>query len=198
MRPDDFEWIDKDTGIWSLDLELIKKRHRFDHILAGAIGTMYRNNIPREAADLGCGPGWYCRTFAAFGWPVVWGYEGTPGIKSLGVYPNIIEMDLSKSQKNIIIYDVVISLEVGEHIPRKHEQTFIDNVVKFVSKDLIISWAVPGQDGTGHFNLRDNGYIKNEFTRRGLEYDQKQSEWLRRFCFYEWFENTLMFFRKVR
>ena len=197
MRPDDFQWIDKETGIWTLEVETIKKRHRFDHILVGAIGSMYRNNIPKEAADLGCGPGWYCRALTGFGWPVVWGYEGTPKIKSLGVYPDIIEMDLSKTQKNYIIYDVVICLEVGEHIRVKHEQTFIDNVVKFTGKDLILSWAIPGQNGTGHFNLRDNEYVEEQFEKRGLEYDPTKSEWLREKCFYDWFKNTLMVFRRV-
>ncbi len=200
MRPDDDKWVDRETGIWSLEVETVKKRHRFDACLCGAIAHMHRNNPPKVTVDLGCGPGYYCRALQyGFGWPKVIGVEGTPNITSLGVYSHIYEQDLSKKLPNNTVHvyvDLVLCLEVGEHIPRKHEQVFIDNVCMCTYKDLILSWGVPGQDGTGHFNLRDNDYVIGQFEKRGLEIDWKRSEWLRKHSSYEWFRNTLMFFRR--
>lgn len=200
MRPDDSKWIDMETGIWSLEVETVKKRHRFDAALCGAIAHMYRNATPdfKRVVDIGCGPGYYCRALKyGFGWSEVWAFEGTPNIESLGIFSPIFQVNLVEPLNENLMLPIAICLEVGEHIPRKHEQTFIDNVCMFTYKDLVLSWGVPGQDGTGHFNLRDNDYVIEQFEKRDLEIDWKRSEWLRAHSAFGWFRNTLMFFRRV-
>ena len=138
--------INLETGIWSLDVA--KKRHRCDLLLAARIGMLYH---PEKAADLGCGNGRYCAIFKSYGWPVVHGYEGTPNIESLEIYNDVMQLDLTKRRWVGMKYDFVLCLEVGEHIPVQHEQVFLDNVAEFTAKDLIFSWAIPGQGGKGHF-----------------------------------------------
>ena len=181
--------INEETGIWSL--EVAKKRHRCDLLLAARIGMLY---LPNKAADLGCGSGKYCSIFQAYEWPVVHGYEGTPDIASLGVYEDIFIVDLTKRRWVDIDYDFVLCLEVGEHIPEKYEQVFIDNVCEFAKKDLVLSWAIPGQGGKGHFNERSNEYVISEFVKRGFKFDEKKSRGLRKYISLKWFKNTIMVF----
>jgi len=65
--------IDKETGIWSLDVA--KKRHRYDASLIECIGDIYKHTA--SVADVGCGKGDYCKYLKEHGIPIVHGYEGT-------------------------------------------------------------------------------------------------------------------------
>jgi 2-polyprenyl-3-methyl-5-hydroxy-6-metoxy-1,4-benzoquinol methylase len=184
--------INPETGIWSLGIA--KKRHKTDYVLAAAIATYYE--VPEYAADVGCGAGHYCRYFNFHRWPIV-GYEGTEGVLGLGVFHNIVQMDLSKPQTLISPYDFVLCLEVGEHIPQKHEQMFLDNLNKFVGKNLVMSWAVPNQRGTGHINCQTNEYIVEQMWNRGMRYDKKMTRRLRYYATMKYFKNTLLAFGRL-
>jgi len=184
------EYTDKETGIWAFH-DRILKRHRCDFLLAGAIGVMFRK--VKSVADVGCGNGQYCAIMKAFGKPVVHGYEGTPGIKSLGIYNDIMTVDLTKRRYVGIYYDLVLCLEVGEHIPPKHEQVFIDNLCEYVSKFLVISWAPPGQGGTGHYNEKSNVEVITELMARGLVLEEKHTALLRTRTTLPWFKNVMVF-----
>lgn len=186
------KYIDKNSGIWNL--EMAKKHHIYDPVLAGAIGNMFK---PKRVADLGCGTGIYCRIFEAFGWKVD-GYEGTPGIIEMGIYDNIHLLDLSQPISGVDTeYDLVICLEVGEHIPKKYENIFINNVSKFVTKYLVLSWAIPGQGGKGHFNERENKYIMRKLGEKGLHTHKRKSKVLRYYSTLKWFKNTIMVMEKI-
>jgi hypothetical protein len=176
-------------GRWSL--KTAKKRHRFDYHLAARIGELW---APKQFADLGCGNGRYCAVFKAYGWPVVHGYEGTQRIISLGIYEDIFILDLTIKRWVEIPYDLVMCLEVGEHIPKKYEQIFIDNVCDFAIKDLILSWGIPGQGGKGHVNEQPNDYVVNELYRRGFRYDKGRTRDLRAHSSLKWFKDTIMVF----
>ena len=183
--------ICSETGIW--DLKTAKSHHRFDEALALKIVDMFR---PYSTADVGCGNGQYCKFFKDHGWLNVHGYEGTQDIKKLGIYDDIMVVDLTKRRWVEIDYALTISLEVGEHIPKNFEQVFIDNLCEYVHKDLVLSWAIPGQGGKGHFNEQTNEYVIVEFEKRGLIYILNHSEVLRESASLGWFKNTLMIFRR--
>jgi len=170
------------------------KRHKTDYVLAAAIATYY--DIPNRAADFGCGLGHYCQILNFYGWEVIDGYEGTEGIGPYKVWPWIYRIDLSVSVE-FIPYDFVLCLEVGEHIPKEREQVFIDNVVKATGKDLVMSWAVPGQySASGHVNNRSNEYVIEQMGSRGLRFQKKMTRYLRYYTTLEWFKNTLLVFRR--
>lgn len=183
--------IDKTSGIWSVDTA--SRRHSFDPLLAGAIATLY---APMPIADLGCGLGWYCRALSALGWDIVKGYEGTPGIKTCAVYDDITTLDLSVKVIPPFKFDLVLCLEVGEHIPKEREKVFINNVVSFCEKHLVLSWAIPGQGGTGHFNERKNDYIINRIEEKGFIFNKKRTNFLRHHSNLRWFKYTLLVFER--
>ena len=183
------------TGIWSLDTA--RKRHRHDHYLLAGILKHYTRAEIKKVADLGCGDGWYCKLLSKI-WQhaEIHGYEGTPGVTQLGHYQDIFTIDLSKIRYVDIDYDLVLCLEVGEHIPKEHEQKFLDNVARFASKELVLSWAVPGQGGTGHFNEQPNSYIISQMENRGFTYIDNISRQLRQYTERKWFHNTVMAFER--
>ena len=51
-------------------------------------------------------------------------------------------------------FDWVQSFEVGEHIPPKSTEIYIDNLVRHARNGLVLSWAIVGQGGFHHINLR--------------------------------------------
>ena len=121
------------------------------------------------------------------------GFDGNPHTPALtqgicGV------LDLTNNDLNIGTYGWVISLEVGEHIPKEFEQRYLDNITKAAKFGVILSWAVVGQDGHGHVNCQNNDYIIAEMAKRGFTYSKIESEHLRKSATLSWFKNTLMVF----
>jgi tryptophanyl-tRNA synthetase len=96
------------------------------------------------------------------------------------------------------MYDLVLSLEVGEHIPEEYEEVFIQNLVTHANDMLVISWGIPGQLGLGHVNCRENSYIIGKIMENGFRYDERWSGILRRTARLPWFKKTLMVFHREK
>ena len=112
---------------------------------------------------------------------------------------NFFPTDISKNLKNetselwtLPKYDIIISLEVAEHI----EQNLSDNFVKFItshSNYILFSAAIPGQTGDGHINEQWPSYWAEKFFYYGFELfdfirhkiwdDDKIPFWYRQNCF---------------
>jgi hypothetical protein len=168
--------------------------HIYDHTLCSAIHSFVLGNSIHSILDLGCGTAEYAAYFISNGIDCD-AYDGNPNTpqlsKGLGKVLDLsIFFDLNK------LYDCVISLEVGEHIPEKYESIFIDNVCKHALKNIILSWAIPGQIGDGHVNCRTNEYIIDKVQQRGFVYDANSSNYLRLNSTAPWFRNTCMVFTK--
>lgn len=171
-----------------------KEGHAHDSRLAGAILKLLKARKIETLVDFGCGPGDYARFFRRHGM-VVEAYDGNPYTEQLtggiGQVKDLSEpIDLHKQFK------CVMSLEVGEHILPEFEQTFLDNIVKH-SLDgglIILSWAVPGQDGDGHVNCQTNDYIMQQMQQRGFYLENTLTNQLRKSSSLRWFKNTIMVF----
>jgi hypothetical protein len=180
--------IDTKTGIWDLETANSHGGHKHDLPLLDEICKLY---TPTRVADLGCGDGWYCANMKKAGYKVVHGYEGCLDMRKISLCDELFIMDLSEPQLVAQKYDFVLCLEVGEHIPKSAEQVFLDNVVKFCSKDLVLSWAIPGQGGRGHFNEQPNDYIISQICNRGFVLNQAKTDLLRAASTLKWFKNTI-------
>ena len=64
--------------------------------------------------------------------------------------------------------DAVISIEVGEHIPKEHEATFIANIVGSAKKMIVLTWAPPGQGGEGHVNNQTPEHVAEQIEKAGV------------------------------
>merc|ERR1712187_921532 len=108
--------------------------------------------------------------------------------------------DLSKPQsfKNA---SWVISLEVGEHILPKYEDTFVRNLVKHAKNGVILSWAVLGQGGQDHVNCKSNHQVVDLFRLHAFAIDFYATEMLRQssgFLCCDWFPDSILVFRRRR
>lgn len=149
----------------------------------------------RPVYDFGCGKGYYLNELAKQGFKCV-GVEGFQLNNFL--HDDVIVHDLSKP------FDMgeqghVISLEVGEHIPKSGEQSFLDSIARNCKGKLIFSWALPGQPGVGHVNCQPQRYIIREVERRGFKYLPDVTLQTRAIIEdnVDWFRRTLLIFERA-
>jgi hypothetical protein len=162
-------------------------KHCFDEVLCNEIARTFKVT---SVVDIGCGDGRYVMCLNEHGIKCV-GFDGNPDtaqIPSCGVCDFSIPVDIGK-------YELVLCLEVGEHIPRKYEQVFLDNIRRASIDWIILSWAIEGQDGNGHVNCRDNWYVVREMRQRDYELDVELTKQLRGVSTISWFRNTLMVYQ---
>lgn len=150
--------------IWTL--EIAKKKHRRSAALAAQLATFLPRDQP--VLDLGCGDGYYLAELSAGGFSCR-GIEGTPDIREIALFDGIEVADLSIPLAIAWPRSTVICLEVGEHLHQESEATLLDSIDRYCSGLLVLSWAVPGQRGTGHINCRPNSYVYRKCRERGFE-----------------------------
>jgi hypothetical protein len=167
--------------------------HHYDQRLALAIAAILKKEELNTLVDFGCGMAYYTEEFRLAGINCQ-AYDGNPNtpLLTLGTARTqdlSVEFDLGEK------FDCVLSLEVGEHIPAEFESIYLDNVAKHANGLIILSWAVPGQDGDGHVNCQSNEHIIDEMHLRAFTFDEVATKALRNSSTLWWFKNTIMVFR---
>ena len=123
----------------------------------------------KSVTDLGCGPGWWLWMFRAYGITNVTGVEGVGTDSSLYVNPlsqfYVADLNLWK-WPFIGLDDLVMSVEVAEHLPESQADAFVDLHVS-ISNLVLFSAAHKGQTGPGHVNEQDLPYWEDKFKARG-------------------------------
>lgn len=179
------------TGCWSSKLA---ETHIFCEELAEWIcGYLDKG---RTVHDFGCGAGDYLGFLRGKGFVDLIGYEGEiPSSR----FPNILRQDLSEPF-SVEKKGDVICLEVGEHIPRRHMDAFLDNVCGACDGKLILSWAVRGQYSSSHVNCLNNDEVIPEIERRGFRHlkdDSKNARNVIRLDGCNWFRDTILIHEKL-
>ncbi|MGH9361146.1 MAG: class I SAM-dependent methyltransferase [Thermoanaerobaculia bacterium] len=181
--------------IWNL--EEAKAYHHHSPSLARLLARFLPRN--ESVIDLGCGVGFYADHLERKGFEV-YAVEGTEGIQTIALFKRIISFDLSRPIDFTLPLSSVISLEVGEHLLPEQEEVFLDNLCKFCRDRLVLSWAVPGQGGYGHYNERTNDAIICRLFDRDFILDARGTDFLRQSFDHReapYFRNTLMTFRRI-
>lgn len=182
-----------DRGYWE-GLGAVKK-HAFDEQLAPVLLEFFKKEHASSILELGAGTGTYAELLKAAGLFISC-YDGNPSTQELsGGRCGVV--DLSRPI-DFSVFDWTLSLEVGEHIPKEFEETFITNLSKSNRFGIVLSWAVEGQGGTAHVNNRNNSYIREHFMMRGYTSDAEAEKKLRDAAKWAWFKNTIMVFRKQK
>jgi SAM-dependent methyltransferase len=120
--------------------------------------------------DLGCGRGMWLAKWRAHGIAEVVGIDGPyVDVERLHIPRSaFLSRDLSTALSLGRRFDLVQSLEVGEHLPESAAERFVDNMVSH--GDLILfSAAIPGQGGECHINEQPLDYWRNKFIAREYE-----------------------------
>lgn len=139
--------------------------------------SFLNENVEFESfADLGCGSGAFCAPFQAT--KDVLGVDFSVGAEKFNYLDpkNYLSADLSKPLNLNRTYDLVMSLEVWEHLLPECEQGYLDNIFALKPKTLIISCAPPGQWGRHHYTPRTGEEVVKIVSSRGYSLNQGLTE----------------------
>ena len=181
------------NGYWE-GLEA-NSQHCYDINLGHSLIKFFLNENITSVVDFGCGMGNYVKIFQQNNINAI-GFDGNPNTPELT--NNLCQiLDLSIPKKFSEPFDWVLSLEVGEHLPKEFEDIFINNLHNNNKYGIILSWAIKNQGGHGHFNEQNNDYIKSKICNLGYINDIASETKLRNDSKLFWFKNTIMVFRKI-
>ena len=176
--------VDNKTGTWKL--ETCDYTHVLDERLAFKLLKMFDG---QSVLELGAGCGCYASVWKHNGLKHH-AYDGTANIAEL-THGMVQYSNLAKPLREEP-HDWVMSLEVGEHIPKLFEEQFLRNIVDHAKHGVVLSWAVPGQRGTGHVNCQPNDYIEAKMNTLGFTLNRERTIELRETARFRWFKRTVM------
>lgn len=182
------------NGFWETNTEI---GHVHDKSLCNSLINYLKEKNVKTLIDFGCGMADYVKSIINEK-IICEAYDGNPNTEILTNGIGKV-LDLSKEFNLNKKVDCVLSLEVGEHIPKEYEQIFINNLCNHSNDLIILSWAIIGQSGDGHVNCQNNDYVISELKKRGFSYELDSSIKLRNsISNAKWFKNTIMIFKKVK
>lgn len=123
------------------------------------------------------------------------GFDGNPFVEYIS-QGTVKFFDLTIPMHFPNKYDVTVSLEVIEHIPKQFESIVVRNLAESTKDILIISWAKLGQGGLAHVNCQPREHVLQTFDNLGFSMDKNASESLRKSATYQWHSDNILLFRK--
>ena len=152
------------------------------------VPTVVELVAPRSVVDVGCGTGTWLSVFRAHGIEDVLGVDGDYVDRELLTIPvnRFRPADLRQSLALDRAFDLVLSLEVAEHLPGDCAATFVSSLVR-LGPVVLFSAAVPFQGGTDHVNeqwpdywarlFRTHGFVPIDCLRGALWDDDRVVWW---------------------
>lgn len=124
---------------------------------------------PLSILDVGCGTGTWLKAFEEMG---VLDYAGMDGDyvkrENLKIAENRFHpIDLGKTWSLNRKFDLVVSLEVAEHLPETSADLFVDALARH-GESILFSAAIPGQGGQNHLNEQWPAYWQQKFLKHGF------------------------------
>lgn len=140
-------------------------RERGTYVLLGFLGK------PQSYLDIGCGDSYIVKLMGK-----LLGKENSIGVDIFNSTSQVINHDLRQPLDLKRKFDLVVSTEVGEHLPKESADTYCDTLIKHSSKWLVFSAALIGQGGYDHINEQPIEYWLEKLTNRGFALDSKMTE----------------------
>jgi SAM-dependent methyltransferase len=166
--------------------------------MARAIQFQFR---PHSVIDVGCGTGGLLDAIRSSGSSKCKGFEYHKAVLRLCSDRNLDVEFLDLTQPNILdtSFDLVICLEVAEHLPPESADQVVANLTSGPSV-VIFSAAVPGQGGHDHVNEQPAEYWIEKFAMQFFSFDEQATLILRRNwsipIVAKWFSHNVLVFRK--
>lgn len=123
---------------------------------------------PQSVVDVGCGTGTWLASFMEHGVADVLGVDGEYVPRETLDIPatKFLAHDLREPLRIDREFDLVVALEVAEHLPAICAAGFVESLVR-LGPVIVFSAAIPSQGGTGHLNEQWPEYWVTEFERHG-------------------------------
>lgn len=157
---------------------------------------LYRAFAPDTVLDVGCAVGVLLEYMAEQG-ASVHGVEAHPRALELALVDSVEQHDLRDPYHPPQPFDLVLCIEVAEHLDAQYADTLVDSLCRCGST-ILFTAARPEQDGTHHVNCRPRSYWRDKFVARGYEYDDEAVTGLRRRLVptrLDWIPRNLFVFR---
>ena len=135
-----------------------------------AFRLIVKEPFPKSLLDVGCGVGTWLSCAAQNGIDDFWGIDGVDISPKQLLFPHK-KFKLVDRQKPVDLgrrFDLVICLEVAEHLSEGSSDILIDTLVRHSDK-IIFSAACPGQVGQNHINCQWPSWCQEKFNQRGFE-----------------------------
>lgn len=122
---------------------------------------------PKSVLDLGCNTGQFLKWFFRHGVEEIAGIDGD-NMHDHMVIPRtkLIVKDLTQPININYRFDLLLCLEVAEHLGEKYADTLVDTAINH-SDTIFWSAATPGQTGWNHVNEQPHEYWIEKFKQRG-------------------------------
>lgn len=163
----------------------------YDKGLSNELAKLFKD---KTVVDLGCGLGWYCPIISKESKQCDQ-YDGSVNIEEL-TNGKVKYLNLADPIKFQCGYDVVMSLEVAEHIPKIYEEIYVNNLIKCSKKDILITWSRIGQSGHFHVNNKNREDVIKLFESKGFKYKHDISTRLKNVTTIWWLKNNILYFTK--
>lgn len=143
--------------------------------IAKAIFALWK---PESVFDFGCGIGGYLQGFYQCGCKVNGcdvGYENARPYIHEEIRDNIVQADVGSCFNYMQGYDLVISIEVAEHLEKDKADQFCYNLAATAKNIILLTAAGPGQRGKHHVNCQPKSYWISKFTDMNIEHSPQST-----------------------
>ena len=132
-------------------------------LLAPALGV-------RSVLDVGCAAGTWLKAWSGQGVADIQGVDGDYVDRAMLEIPEgqFTPTDLNAAFDRGRTFDLVQSLEVGEHIKPASSDAFAESIARHAERFVLFSAAPPGQGGEHHINERGYEFWRAQFARHGF------------------------------
>jgi len=139
---------------------------------------------PKKVFDVGCGSGFYLKEFATRGVLAV-GCEGSDtGVSLCPPDAIVFQHDLRLPLKCNQTFDLVLCIEVAEHLPSRFSEVLVKSIANCASHHVIFTASPPGSAGDDHINCREPEFWESLFNKYGFLVN-KELSWILRQRFQE-------------
>jgi len=151
---------------------------------------------PKKVLDIGCGPGTYVAEMRKQGLKA-FGYDIDDRVKNKPFLTQQSLFDVKDTG------DVVICLEVAEHIDQSENKKITEALVGSLEPGGILIWsaAAPGQGGVGHINCQTKDYWEQMFSElpvnRLFDVEEELLDYIKNGYHMGWFVQNLLVFKKA-
>lgn len=154
-----------------------------------------RKHPGASVLDVGCGPGLYVEEMLKVGISA-YGVDNDPRLVE---NDNFARWDITSSDP-LRVSEIVLSLEVGEHIPAEKADAYVSFIANTIGVEIVyFSAARPGQGGIGHINCQPKAYWVKLFHEAGFWLDPDATDewisWMRQGPYMGWLLQNGMVFR---
>jgi 2-polyprenyl-3-methyl-5-hydroxy-6-metoxy-1,4-benzoquinol methylase len=158
------------------------------------MAALFRSN--RSVLEFGAGMGCYTEQLRRAGLDVR-GFDGSTNVHEI-TNGMIGRADMTMPTLNLGAADWSYSFEVGEHVPKLHEGTFLRNLVHHARVGVVLSWSNHSGAGRGHVNAQPQQYILQRMRGLGFARDESATRTLRQAIQTTyWIGDTLNVYRRV-